>query len=215
MSFCSRKGQLHGTGDIQGWSATWPCQNQRHSKVSSSPHSQGGSCIPGPYKLLQEVCSRLCQNCWSFPRSHKEGAQIPVERVQGRFWPIETGSDPGSHLSIFRLLHWVHVHRRKWRRVRISPKWQRSGHCWWWSKASSWPKVTRWRWSPGSYLYGVHFTVFTDHNAVCWLMQLKEPTGRLACWVLLLQQYDFKIIHRQVLRMEMQTPCHVTHMVLS
>ena len=29
------------------------------------------------------------------------------------------------------------------------------------------------------YLYGSKFTVFTDHNAVCWLMNIREPTGRL------------------------------------
>ena len=46
-----------------------------------------------------------------------------------------------------------------------------------------------------SYLYGVHFKVFTDHSAVRWLMQLKEPSGRLARWALLLKQYDLTIIH--------------------
>jgi len=47
-----------------------------------------------------------------------------------------------------------------------------------------------------SYLYGRHFTIYTDHNALKWLMILKEPTGRLACWSVLLQQYDFEIKHR-------------------
>lgn len=47
----------------------------------------------------------------------------------------------------------------------------------------------------GSYLYGVHFKVYKDHNTVRWLMQLKELTGRLACSAMLLQQYDFEIFH--------------------
>ena len=46
------------------------------------------------------------------------------------------------------------------------------------------------------YLYGRKFTVFTDHNAVRWLMNIREPTGRLARWALVLQQYDFEIVHR-------------------
>ena len=31
-----------------------------------------------------------------------------------------------------------------------------------------------------TYLYGCQLTVLTDHNAVCWLMNIKEPAGRLA-----------------------------------
>ena len=44
-----------------------------------------------------------------------------------------------------------------------------------------------------SYLYGIHFKVFTDYSVVCWLMQLKEPNRWLARRALLLQQYDCEI----------------------
>ena len=44
-----------------------------------------------------------------------------------------------------------------------------------------------------SYLYGRKFSVLTDSNAVLWLMNIKEPTGRLSRWALLLQQHDFTI----------------------
>ena len=46
------------------------------------------------------------------------------------------------------------------------------------------------------YVYGRRFTVLTDHSAAHWLMNIKEPTGRLARWALLLQQHDFTIQYR-------------------
>ena len=46
------------------------------------------------------------------------------------------------------------------------------------------------------YLYGNRFTAISDHNPLRWLMGLKQPTGRLARWVLALQEYDIDIQYR-------------------
>lgn len=47
------------------------------------------------------------------------------------------------------------------------------------------------------YLEGSHFTVITDHASLCWLQNLKDPSGRLGRWALKLQQYNFHLIHRK------------------
>ena len=47
------------------------------------------------------------------------------------------------------------------------------------------------------YLLGTKFEVITDHSALVWLMNLKDPNGRLARWAIYLQSYNFEIIHRK------------------
>lgn len=48
-----------------------------------------------------------------------------------------------------------------------------------------------------AYLEGYSFIVVTDHHSLTWLHNLPQPAGRLARWILRLQQFDFKIIHRK------------------
>ncbi len=46
------------------------------------------------------------------------------------------------------------------------------------------------------YLYGRRFTVRTDHAALKWLMNFRQPEGQVARWIERLQQYDFITEHR-------------------
>ncbi len=46
------------------------------------------------------------------------------------------------------------------------------------------------------YLYGTNFTLYTDHQLIKWLVTNYKLTSKLARWVLILQEYEFKVIHR-------------------
>jgi len=47
------------------------------------------------------------------------------------------------------------------------------------------------------YLYGQSFALRTDHAALRWLLNFKEPEGQLARWIERLQSYNFNIEHRR------------------
>ena len=45
------------------------------------------------------------------------------------------------------------------------------------------------------FLYGKPFTLVTDHQPLEWLLTSNKLTGKHARWALILQEYDFKIVH--------------------
>lgn len=47
-----------------------------------------------------------------------------------------------------------------------------------------------------SYIDGRKFKLYTDHQALTYLLSPSEPRGKLARWINELQQYDFEVIHR-------------------
>jgi hypothetical protein len=46
------------------------------------------------------------------------------------------------------------------------------------------------------YLHGHFFTIITDHQPLKWLMDTPDLGGKHARWSLLLQDYDFVVVHR-------------------
>ena len=50
------------------------------------------------------------------------------------------------------------------------------------------------------YLYGKPFTLVTDHQPLEWILTNNKLTGKHARWALILQEYDFKIVHRPELK---------------
>ena len=48
-----------------------------------------------------------------------------------------------------------------------------------------------------TYLYGIKFTVVTDHIALSWLNHTSVQNGRLARWAMYLQEYNFDIVYRK------------------
>ena len=46
------------------------------------------------------------------------------------------------------------------------------------------------------YLLGNRIIIHVDHQAVIFLTNKDQPTGRIARWILLLQEFDYTVIHR-------------------
>src|SRR5690606_6466867 len=59
--------------------------------------------------------------------------------------------------------------------------------------------LKKWRF----YLEGKRFKVETDHSALQSIFKIKEPSPRIARWIITLQQFDFEICHRPGNKMQM------------
>ena len=55
------------------------------------------------------------------------------------------------------------------------------------------------------YLWGKHFVVYTDHQALRWVFNLNDPTGRLCRWALRLQPFDFEVRYKKGVIMSLPT----------
>jgi RNase H-like domain found in reverse transcriptase/Reverse transcriptase (RNA-dependent DNA polymerase)/Integrase zinc binding domain/PHD-finger/Integrase core domain/C-5 cytosine-specific DNA methylase len=47
-----------------------------------------------------------------------------------------------------------------------------------------------------SNLHGVSFKLYTDHRPLTWLMGARDLNGQYARWQMMLQEYDFEVVHR-------------------
>lgn len=47
------------------------------------------------------------------------------------------------------------------------------------------------------YIEGYHVVVITDHQSLKWLRNIPNPTGRIARWIMEMQQYDLEIRYRK------------------
>eukprot|EP00171_Calliarthron_tuberculosum_P013936 IDg13936t1 len=47
------------------------------------------------------------------------------------------------------------------------------------------------------YIQGTKFTIYTDHQALRWLMEITDPSGRLMRWRLRLAEYDFDVWYKK------------------
>ncbi len=45
------------------------------------------------------------------------------------------------------------------------------------------------------YLFGVHFTLYTDHNALCFMFTQKHTNQMLNNWLEILLSFDFDVVH--------------------
>jgi len=56
------------------------------------------------------------------------------------------------------------------------------------------------------YIEYTKFILEKDHQALSWLQRIKEPSGRLAHWFLILQHYNFEVHHKPGMSLSMKVP---------
>lgn len=47
------------------------------------------------------------------------------------------------------------------------------------------------------YVEGTHFKIITDHSSLIWINSMKNPSPRVARWIMKLNQHKFTIVHRK------------------
>ena len=138
---------------------------------------------------------------------------LPTTRT---IYGFERKNNNSINFGIPRFFYPIYtVYQRQWKQYWIQPlsdtTWLRTCHCLWWTKLfrqgalSVVVAIQKCR----PYLLGNHFTVVMDHQVLKQLMSLRDPTGRLAWWVLILQNYHFTIQYRPGKRLQ-EYGCTIT-----
>lgn len=50
------------------------------------------------------------------------------------------------------------------------------------------------------YVEGRRFTIRTDHESLRWNLNMADATGKLSRWRLRLQELEFDVVHREVIK---------------
>ena len=46
------------------------------------------------------------------------------------------------------------------------------------------------------YLLGHHFRIVTGHHSFCSLKKMRDPKGKLGCWMLEMAEHQYDIVHK-------------------
>ena len=212
MSLVSIWSGVFGTRSEQRWNQYWPSKNSNSQRLASAKVSKGSQKLLRSVLLLSEICPRICYHSKTFTWTQKDKAFFWSGTCQRAFESLKTAlisspilaySDAEGELildtdangvGLGAVLSQVQEGSERvigyYSRTLTQPERQ---YC-----------VTRCELLAlvaavkqfHTYLYGRKVTVRTDHGALRWLLNFKNPEGQMARWLGDLGRYDLDIQYR-------------------